>query len=89
MSQRGAFLRHQAAAQQASVGLCRQGELDKGTQALQGCAVISVPVLRLHFAVYADGGICLDILQNQWSPIYDVSAILTSIQVAAGTAQRS
>ena len=30
--------------------------------------------------VYADGGICLDILQNQWSPIYDVSAILTSIQ---------
>ena len=32
-------------------------------------------------SVYADGGICLDILQNQWSPIYDVSAILTSIQV--------
>lgn len=31
-------------------------------------------------AVYGDGGICLDILQNQWSPIYDVSAILTSIQ---------
>lgn len=30
--------------------------------------------------VYADGGICLDILQNNWSPIYDVSAILTSIQ---------
>ena len=31
-------------------------------------------------AVYADGGICLDILQNNWSPIYDVSAVLTSIQ---------
>lgn len=31
--------------------------------------------------VYADGSICLDILQNQWSPIYDVAAILTSIQV--------
>lgn len=30
--------------------------------------------------VYADGGICLDILQNQWSPIYDIAAILTSIQ---------
>ena len=34
-------------------------------------------------AVYMDGGICLDILQNQWSPIYDVAAILTSIQVTA------
>ena len=34
--------------------------------------------------VYADGGICLDILQNRWSPTYDVSAILTSIQVTIG-----
>ncbi|XP_025414544.1 ubiquitin-conjugating enzyme E2-17 kDa-like [Sipha flava] len=33
-----------------------------------------------HPNVYADGGICLDILQNRWSPIYDVAAILTSIQ---------
>ena len=30
--------------------------------------------------LFADGGICLDILQNRWSPTYDVSAILTSIQ---------
>jgi ubiquitin-conjugating enzyme E2 A len=33
-----------------------------------------------HPNVYADGQICLDILQNAWSPIYDVSAVLTSIQ---------
>lgn len=26
-----------------------------------------------HPNVYADGKICLDILQNQWSPIYDIS----------------
>lgn len=33
-----------------------------------------------HPNVYADGSICLDILQNRWSPTYDVAAILTSIQ---------
>ncbi|KAL8431777.1 hypothetical protein Efla_004999 [Eimeria flavescens] len=33
-----------------------------------------------HPNVYNDGNICLDILQTQWSPIYDISAILTSIQ---------
>ncbi|CAI7730660.1 unnamed protein product [Closterium sp. NIES-54] len=43
------------------------------------------PVVRFvtkmfHPNVYADGSICLDILQNHWSPIYDVGAILTSIQ---------
>jgi ubiquitin-protein ligase len=33
-----------------------------------------------HPNVYQDGSLCLDILQNRWSPTYDVSTILTSIQ---------
>lgn len=33
-----------------------------------------------HPNVYSDGALCLDILQNRWSPSYDVSSILTSIQ---------
>ena len=33
-----------------------------------------------HPNVYNDGTICIDILQHHWSPIYDVYAILTSLQ---------
>ncbi|EDO06421.1 putative Ubiquitin-conjugating enzyme E2 2 [Babesia bovis T2Bo] len=33
-----------------------------------------------HPNVYLDGRICLDILQNQWTAIYDISSILLSIQ---------
>jgi ubiquitin-conjugating enzyme E2 A len=33
-----------------------------------------------HPNVYSSGDLCLDILQNKWSPTYDVAAILTSIQ---------
>ncbi|KAH9474189.1 Ubiquitin-conjugating enzyme E2 2, partial [Psilocybe cubensis] len=33
-----------------------------------------------HPNVYANSELCLDILQNRWSPTYDVAAILTSIQ---------
>ncbi|XP_009631942.1 ubiquitin-conjugating enzyme E2 2-like isoform X1 [Nicotiana tabacum] len=33
-----------------------------------------------HPNIYADGSISLDILQNEWRPIYDVAAILISIQ---------
>ena len=32
-----------------------------------------------HPNVYNDGKICLDILQNNWSPVYDVQSILISI----------
>lgn len=40
-----------------------------------------VIMMSFYALVYADGSICLDILQNRWSPTYDVSSILTSIQV--------
>jgi ubiquitin-conjugating enzyme E2 A len=33
-----------------------------------------------HPNIYLDGKICLDILQKEWSPIYNVASILTSIQ---------
>ena len=33
-----------------------------------------------HPNVYASGNICLDILLNNWSPVYDVLNILISIQ---------
>jgi ubiquitin-protein ligase len=33
-----------------------------------------------HPNVYASGELCLDILQNRWSPTFDVSSILTSVQ---------
>lgn len=33
-----------------------------------------------HPNIYNNGELCLDILQNRWSPTYDVAAILTSVQ---------
>lgn len=33
-----------------------------------------------HPNIYHNGELCLDILQNRWSPTYDVAAVLTSVQ---------
>jgi ubiquitin-conjugating enzyme E2 A len=40
-----------------------------------------------HPNVYATGELCLDILQNRWSPTYDVAAVLTSIQRCGETSK--
>jgi len=33
-----------------------------------------------HPNVYADGSLCLDIIQDKWSPVHSISTILKSIQ---------
>ena len=35
---------------------------------------------RARCAVYSDGTLCMDIIQDQWSPIHNVCTLLTSIQ---------
>lgn len=37
-----------------------------------------------HPNIYTDGNICLDILQNMWSPSFDICAVLTSLQSLLG-----
>lgn len=45
------------------------------------CALPQLTCLH-HFcvAVYPDGSICLDIIQEAWSPIHNICTLLTSIQ---------
>ena len=43
------------------------------------------PVIRFtckmfHPNVFSDGRLCLDLLQDKWSPIYTVATILQSVQ---------
>jgi ubiquitin-conjugating enzyme E2 A len=33
-----------------------------------------------HPNIFADGSLCLDIIQDKWKPIYTVSSILSSVQ---------
>ena len=42
--------------------------------------VVKFTSKMFHPNIYQDGSICLDILKERWSPSYDVTAILTSIQ---------
>ena len=42
--------------------------------------VVKFVTKLFHPNIYADGNICLDILMNNWSPVYDVLNILISIQ---------
>lgn len=35
-----------------------------------------------HPNVYSDGTLCMDIIQDRWSPCHSISTVLTSIQVS-------
>ena len=48
---------------------------------LSVCLFLSLSLsLSSRRTVYKDGSICLDILQSKWSPTYNITGILTSIQ---------
>jgi ubiquitin-protein ligase len=69
----------------APLRACARAEvLQAGGRASRRCLTFARPLFHcvssVSRSVYTDGAICLDILANQWSPIYDVAAILASIQ---------
>mmetsp|Transcript_21855 Transcript_21855/g.59856 ORF Transcript_21855/g.59856 Transcript_21855/m.59856 type:complete len:163 (-) Transcript_21855:359-847(-) len=41
---------------------------------------LCILLITIMLSVYQDGTLCLDIIQNKWSPSYTVSSVLTSIQ---------
>jgi ubiquitin-conjugating enzyme E2 A len=49
---------------------------------LRACCLILAPCFTLHpvLQVYNDGTLCLDIIQEHWSPCHNICSILTSIQ---------
>ena len=64
---------------------CWEGGIFKLTLDFTDSYPSSAPKIRFvtpmfHPNVYNSGEICLDILQNKWSAIYNVSSILLSIQ---------
>jgi ubiquitin-conjugating enzyme E2 A len=44
------------------------------------CPTVVFKSHMFHPNIYADGRICLDLLNTQWSPVYDIWAILISIR---------
>ncbi len=47
---------------------------------LTPCPPSPPPRAQFHPNIYPDGTLCLDLIQDNWSPIYSVSSILIAIR---------